>query len=147
MLQTLHDLQFLEDISHFIALNTLLFVHVFHCVHLLGIILLNDADLLGQTRVRKWWGGWRIIVMSVMSDWTRCFPQQGVEVLSLAHSLMPKLPLSSDFRVKRLPFSSHVQDQFLSRCFFKQICPFLLWRLFKNSVLEKITASLSGNFP
>lgn len=45
MLQTLHDLKFLEDISHFIALHTLLFVHVFHRIHLLGIILLDNADL------------------------------------------------------------------------------------------------------
>lgn len=46
MLQALHDLEFLEDIPHFVALHTLLLIHVFHGIHLLGIILLHDADLV-----------------------------------------------------------------------------------------------------
>lgn len=46
VLQALHDLEFLEDIPHFIALHTLLLIHVFHGIHLLGIILLHDADLV-----------------------------------------------------------------------------------------------------
>lgn len=54
MLQTLHDLEFLEDIPHFVALHTLLLIHVLHRVHLLGVILLYNADLTVQTRVREW---------------------------------------------------------------------------------------------
>jgi hypothetical protein len=45
VLQALHDLEFLEDIPHFIPLHTLLFVHVLHGVHLLGVILPHNADL------------------------------------------------------------------------------------------------------
>lgn len=93
MLQTLHDLEFLEDISHFIALDALLFVHVFHRIHLLGVILLNDADLTGQIGVRKWFGRGQIIVMS---DSTIRVRQRGLEALSLANSPMLKLVLTSD---------------------------------------------------
>lgn len=50
VLQALHDLELLEDISHFVALHTLLLVHVLHRVHLLGVILLHNADLRAQTR-------------------------------------------------------------------------------------------------
>lgn len=50
VLQALHDLQLLEDISHFVAFHTLLFVHVLHGIHLLGVIFLDDADLTVQCK-------------------------------------------------------------------------------------------------
>ena len=56
MLQSLHDLELLEDIPHFVALHALLFVHVLHRIHLLGIILLYDADLMAPAGVRTWLG-------------------------------------------------------------------------------------------
>lgn len=82
MLQALHDLEFLENISHFIALHTLLFVHVFHCVHLFGVILLHNADLMVRTRVRTWLERWRIT--RTEKEQTRC--QHGVGALSLTNS-------------------------------------------------------------
>lgn len=53
VLQALHDLEFLEDIPHFIALHTLLLIHVFHGIHLLGIIFLHDADLVMEAQVSQ----------------------------------------------------------------------------------------------
>lgn len=50
MFKTLHDLQLFEDISHFVPLNALLLVHVFHGVHFLGVVLLDDADLQRRHR-------------------------------------------------------------------------------------------------
>lgn len=50
MLQALHDLQLLENVPHFIALHALLFIHVFHGVHLLGVVLLHNTDLSEQTK-------------------------------------------------------------------------------------------------
>lgn len=48
MFQALHNLQLLENISHFIALHALLFIHIFHGIHLLGVVLLHNADLSEQ---------------------------------------------------------------------------------------------------
>lgn len=45
MLQVLHDLQLLQNVPHFIPLHALQLVHVLHGVHLLGVLLLHDADL------------------------------------------------------------------------------------------------------
>lgn len=52
VLQPLHDLELLEDIPYFVALHALLFVHVLHRIHLFGIILLHNADLMVPTGVR-----------------------------------------------------------------------------------------------
>lgn len=96
MLQPLHDLELLEDVSDLVALHTLLFVHVLHRVHLLGITLLHDADLRAPIRVGV---STKRRVRDLRQN--ELVLQRGLEALSLANSLLLKLPLSSDFRVKK----------------------------------------------
>lgn len=55
MFQALHNLELLENISHFITLHTLLFVHIFHGVHLLGVSLLHHTDLREQIGTNQRW--------------------------------------------------------------------------------------------
>lgn len=50
VLQSLHDLQLPEHVPHLIPLHALLFVHVFHRIHLLCVSLLHDAYLQGSPR-------------------------------------------------------------------------------------------------
>lgn len=51
MLQVLHDLQLFQDVPHLVPLHTFQFVHVFHGVHLLGVLLLHNADLIGPQKI------------------------------------------------------------------------------------------------
>lgn len=46
MFKVLHDLQLFQDVSHFVAFHTFQLVHVLHGVHLLGVFLLDYADLV-----------------------------------------------------------------------------------------------------
>jgi len=45
VLQEFENFQFPKHISHGILLYAGILVHVFHCIHSLGVFLLNDADL------------------------------------------------------------------------------------------------------
>lgn len=143
VLQTLHDLEFLEDICHFVALHTLLFVHVLHRVHLLCVILLHNAHLRVQTRGRKWSGRWRSMAVG---DRTGRTQQHGPEASPLANSLMLTLPLSSDFRGENclfFPCTRSVHESLLSQtsCLFST-----LWVLFRQHVGEN-SCFLVRNLP
>lgn len=55
MLQALHYLQLSENIANFISLNALLFIHILHGIHFLGVSLLYNAHLIGTKEKEKFW--------------------------------------------------------------------------------------------